>query len=85
MACRALVALNFHRSVEDRYGSTSRMQSFVLPRLAFSSQEILYLRELFVCCYAQFCSRSQDAVIRVYDDTGNVFETHEHKGEFKEW
>ena len=25
-----------------------------------------------------------DAVIRVYDAAGNVIETHEHKGEFKE-
>jgi len=23
-------------------------------------------------------------VIRVYDDAGNVIETHEHKGDFKE-
>jgi hypothetical protein len=30
-------------------------------------------------------SRSEDAVIRVYDDAGNVIETHEHKGDFKEW
>jgi hypothetical protein len=30
-------------------------------------------------------SRSHDAVIRVYDETGNVIETHEHKGDFKEW
>ena len=35
--------------------------------------------------YAQFYSRSQDAVIRVYDATGDVIETHEHKGDFKEW
>ena len=28
--------------------------------------------------------RSHDAVIRVYDDGGNVIETREHKGEFKE-
>ena len=35
--------------------------------------------------YATFYSRSHDAVIRVYDDTGNVIETHEHKGDFKEW
>jgi hypothetical protein len=35
--------------------------------------------------YAQFYSRSHDAVIRVYDDAGNVIETDEHKGEFKEW
>ena len=27
---------------------------------------------------------SHDAVIRVYDEVGNVIETHEHKGDFKE-
>ena len=35
--------------------------------------------------YAKFFSRSQDAVIRVYDEAGNVIETHEQAGEFKEW
>jgi hypothetical protein len=35
--------------------------------------------------YAQHYSRSYDAVIRVYDEAGNVIETHEHKGDFKEW
>jgi len=30
--------------------------------------------------YAKFCSRSHDAVIRVYGAAGNVIETHEHKG-----
>jgi hypothetical protein len=35
--------------------------------------------------YARFRSRSHDAVIRVYDETGNVTETQEHKGDFKEW
>jgi hypothetical protein len=30
--------------------------------------------------YAKFRSRSHDAVIRVYDDAGNVIETHEHAG-----
>src|SRR6266436_1787089 len=34
--------------------------------------------------YAKFRSRSHDAVIRVYDGAGNVIETHEHAGEFKE-
>jgi hypothetical protein len=33
--------------------------------------------------YAKFRSRSYDAVIRVYDEAGNVIETHEHKGELK--
>jgi hypothetical protein len=35
--------------------------------------------------YAQFYSRSHDAVIRVYDEAGKLIETHEHAGEFKEW
>jgi hypothetical protein len=35
--------------------------------------------------YAKFYSRSHDAVIRVYDAAGNVIETHEHTGDFKEW
>ena len=34
--------------------------------------------------YAQFYSRSHDAVIRVYNVARNVIETHERKGEFKE-
>jgi hypothetical protein len=34
--------------------------------------------------YAKFYSRSHRAVIRVYDEAGNVIETHEHEGEFKE-
>jgi hypothetical protein len=35
--------------------------------------------------YAKFFSRSHNAVIRVFDEAGNVIETHEHKGDFKEW
>jgi hypothetical protein len=36
--------------------------------------------------YAKFFSRSHQAAIRVYDDVaGNVIETHEHVGDFKEW
>ena len=34
--------------------------------------------------YASQYSRSHDAVIRVYDAAGNVIETHEHIGNFKE-
>ncbi len=34
--------------------------------------------------YAKFSSRSHHAAIRVYDETGNVLETHEHAGHFKE-
>jgi len=34
--------------------------------------------------YAEHRSRSHHAIIRVYDEAGDVIETHEHKGEFKE-
>ena len=35
--------------------------------------------------YAEHYSRSQNALIRVYDAIGNVIETREHQGDFKEW
>jgi hypothetical protein len=35
--------------------------------------------------YAQFHSRSHDAVIQIYDAAGNLIETHERMGDFKEW
>jgi hypothetical protein len=35
--------------------------------------------------YAQHFSRSHHAVIRVYDEAGNVIETQEHAGDFREW
>ncbi len=35
--------------------------------------------------FAEHYSRSHHAVIRVYDAAGNVIETYEHKGDFKDW
>jgi hypothetical protein len=35
--------------------------------------------------YAKHYSRSHDAVIRVYEAAGNVIETHEHAGDFREF
>jgi hypothetical protein len=35
--------------------------------------------------YVKFFSRSYDAVIRVYDETGNVIETHDQAGEFRDF
>jgi hypothetical protein len=35
--------------------------------------------------YAMHYSRSHDAVIRVYYQAGDLIETHEHAGDFKEW
>jgi hypothetical protein len=34
--------------------------------------------------YAEQYSRVHDAVIRVYDEAGNVIETHQHAGQLKE-
>jgi len=34
--------------------------------------------------YVQHYSRSRDAVMLVYDDAGNVIETHENARDFKE-
>ncbi|HTE88681.1 MAG TPA: hypothetical protein VK639_06995, partial [Terriglobales bacterium] len=38
---------------------------------------LLYLEVREAVAYAKFYSRSQNAVIRVYDDAGNVIETHD--------
>jgi hypothetical protein len=35
--------------------------------------------------WAKGLSRSDDAVIRVHDEAGNVIETDKHTAEFKEW
>ena len=35
--------------------------------------------------YAMHSSRLHDAMIRVYNAAGNVIETREQKGDFKEW
>ena len=45
---------------------------------------LLYLEVREAVAYAKFYSRSHDATIRVYDAVGNVIETHEHNGDFKE-
>jgi hypothetical protein len=34
--------------------------------------------------YAKFRGRSDHAVIRVYDDAGNMIETYEYRGDFRE-
>jgi hypothetical protein len=36
-------------------------------------------------CSEPFFSQSHDAVIRVYDEAGNVIEKREESGEFKAW
>jgi hypothetical protein len=64
-----------------------RFHSLTDPRQHCSNYE----RNVNVTCYAaalarvqSFFSCSHDVVIRVYDAAGNVIETQEHAGEFKE-
>jgi hypothetical protein len=45
---------------------------------------LMYVKPDDAISDAKFFSRSHDAVIHVYDDAGNVIETLEHAGEFKE-
>ncbi len=35
--------------------------------------------------YAKFRSRSHPAIIRIFDESGAVIETHESAGDFHEW
>ena len=35
--------------------------------------------------HAKSYSGAHRAVIRVYDDAGNVIESHEHQGDLREW
>jgi hypothetical protein len=50
----------------------------------FGSGTVNQLQSRTQSATANFYSRSHDAVIRVYDEAGNVIETHEQKDEFKE-
>jgi hypothetical protein len=66
------------RPREDHHGVD--LISDVLP-----FGHLLYLEVREAVDYAKFYSNSHDAMIRVYDVAGNVIETHEEKGHFKEW
>jgi hypothetical protein len=47
--------------------------------------QLWYIQVSHAIAYAEFYSRSHNAVIRVYDEVGNLMETHEHERDFKEW
>jgi hypothetical protein len=44
----------------------------------------LWLRRVGCNQHAKLYSRSRDAVIPVYEEAGNMIETHEHGGDFRE-
>jgi hypothetical protein len=64
----------------DRHGVDLSSDALSYSPLWYSGQNAVRSAIRF----AKFNSPSHDAVIRVYDEAGNVIETHEHKGDFKE-
>jgi hypothetical protein len=67
-------------SRKDRRGVDLISDALPFGKLWYAGQMRLPMQSATRCTAA----RSADAVIRVYDDAGNVIETHEHHGEFKE-
>jgi len=55
-----------------------------VPRNRGQNTKIREAAKIVVSTTRSFRSRSHNAVIRVYDDAGNVIQTHEHTGDFKE-
>ena len=68
---------------EVRRRRDSRGVDLISDALPFG--RLWYTKPVDAVDYAKIFSRSHDALIRVYDEADNVIETHEHKGDFKEW
>ena len=68
-----------HSRSDVRFGACGQSQ-VPLRTESFQPHRRAVIRER-----ANFCSRSHHAVIRVYDAAGNVIETLQHAGDFKEW
>jgi hypothetical protein len=61
------------RPRKDHRGVDLISDALPLGRLRYGEPDAIN----YAIGYAKFRSRSHDAVIRVYDDVGNVIETHE--------
>jgi hypothetical protein len=59
-------------------------RGFDLISEALPFGRLWYVEAAAAVGYAQFYSRSHAAVIRVFDEAGNVTATHEHSGDFRE-
>jgi hypothetical protein len=60
--------------------------SFAVPLLGLSTRDpsIHEMRATRLVDSSFRALQTFDTAIRVYDEAGNVIETHEHKGDFKE-
>jgi hypothetical protein len=68
---------------EVRSRKDKRGVDLISDQLAFG--RLWYADAPAAVSYAKFNSRSQRVVIRVFDQSGTVIETHEQAGDFKEW
>jgi hypothetical protein len=67
---------------EVRLRKDKRGVDLISDKLPFGG--LWYTKPDDAVSYAKFFSRSDDAVIRVYNAAGNVIKTHEHNGDFRE-
>jgi hypothetical protein len=65
-------------------GNTGRNRFLRNKRLPRSCEFTVTRMHIYEADCAAFYSRSHRAVIRVYDKAGNMIETDEHAGDFKE-
>ncbi|HEY2625925.1 MAG TPA: hypothetical protein VGI41_04135 [Candidatus Udaeobacter sp.] len=73
--------LEVMHAYEVRLRKDKRGVDLISEKLPFG--RLWYVKPDDAIDYAKLYSRSHHAVIRVYDEAGNVIETHEHKGDFK--
>jgi hypothetical protein len=76
---RANLLRQFAASANRRFKPNKRSQLFIRTHNETNSVAAMH-NELNQP--RQFTRRSHPAVIRVYDEAGNVIETHEHRGDF---
>jgi hypothetical protein len=69
------------RIYEVRTRKDRRGFDLISERLPFG--RLWYVKAVHAVDYAKFHSRSHEAIIRVFDESGTVIETHEHAGDFK--
>jgi len=60
-------------------------RGFDLISEALPFGRLWYQRADDAAAYAKFCSRSRRAIIRVFNEAGELIEKQDHCGDFVEW
>ena len=79
----AVAMTNSQHLYEVRPRKDQRGFDLISDALPFG--RLWYEQALDAIDFATFYCRAHRAVIRVYDDAGNVIETHQHAGDFREF